>query len=200
MAVKPRQHLQERKTFSQEIINYLKTGVETLEIWSLSEKRHQEVLEYYRSEILPQWIKDHPCSRPWAWWRFDAPRWEDPYSDCYYHGTYAEPRQRLGGTGTPDFEVLGYVPDFRKGIPTGFVTKFEEKYYNGTAKDINGNPIGTKYKQGDFKGQAIDPDDPPIFESEAVYLERHGLLTPLEIKHLQRHPEIREPEKFEVFV
>lgn len=26
-----------------------------------------------RDELLPQWIKDHPGSRPWAWWKIDAP-------------------------------------------------------------------------------------------------------------------------------
>ena len=35
-------------------------------------------------------------------------------------------------------------------------------------------------------GLAIDPNDPPIFESEAAYLERHGLFLPGERKRLRK--------------
>ena len=152
------------------------------------------IWEEIRGKVMADWINEHPASRPWAWWRFDAPRWKDPFEDCYCHGTFAEPRQRLGGTGTPDFEALNYVPSFDKGVPTGFVSQWDEEYYNGRAKDIHGNPIGTKYKEGHFKGKAIDPDDPPRYESEAAYLQRLGLLTPAEEKYLQKHPELLEPE------
>jgi hypothetical protein len=134
-------------------------------------------------ELLNDWIKQNPCSRPWAWWEWDAPR--------------AEPRQRLGGTGTPDYEVLAYVPHFDHGIPTGWITKFDEAYYNGRALDIHGNPIGTEHKEGDFSGVAIDPTDPPTFESEAAYLQRHGLLTPAEARHLEKYPELLNPERIE---
>ncbi len=40
----------------------------------------------------------------------------------------------------------------------------------------------------------IDEDDPPMFESEAEYLRRHGFLTPAETKYLAGHPELLEPE------
>ncbi|MGE3107322.1 MAG: hypothetical protein AB7G11_13990 [Phycisphaerales bacterium] len=26
-----------------------------------------------RDELLPEFIREHPFSRPWGWWRFDAP-------------------------------------------------------------------------------------------------------------------------------
>jgi len=155
--------------------------------------------DVYGNEFLSEWIKDHPCTRPLQWWRFNAPRWDDPFIDCFYHGTFAEPRQRMGGTGTPNFEVLAYAPHFHKGIPTGWVTKFDEEYYNGRAKDIHGNIIPTKYKEGNFTGKAIDPSDPPAFESEAVYLERHGLLIPGEVQFMKEHPELRKPEIVEAF-
>jgi len=38
------------------------------------------------------------------------------------------------------------------------------------------------------------PLDPPTFESQAAYLERHGLLTAEERRHLKRHPELLEPQ------
>lgn len=27
-----------------------------------------------REEMLPEFIREHPFTRPWAWWRFDAPQ------------------------------------------------------------------------------------------------------------------------------
>ncbi|HAR38567.1 MAG TPA: hypothetical protein DCS09_08385, partial [Porphyromonadaceae bacterium] len=54
-------------------------------------------------------------------------------------------------------------------------------------------PIGNN-KEGDFAGLAIDPADPPKYESQAAYLRRHGLLTREERAHLGKHPELLEPE------
>jgi hypothetical protein len=158
----------------------------------------KELWESNRNEYLPLWIKQHPCVRPIPWWLYDAPRWNDPFEGCFFHGTLPEPRQRLGGIGTPSYEVLAYVPNFNKGIPTSWVSKFDEAYYNGRSKDVHGNPIGTEYKEGDFEGVAINESDPPRFESEASYLQRHGLLTPEEKKYLAKHQELMEPEKIEL--
>jgi hypothetical protein len=143
-----------------------------------------------REEVMAAWVKEHPGTRPYGWWKYDAPleqvkRWE---------GQECPQRERLGGTGTPRHEVLGWGPHFEKGIPTGWVTKFDEEYYNGRRKDIHGNPIGTQYQEGHFKGVAIDPDDPPVFESEAAYLQRLGLLTEWEKRYLDKHPELLKPE------
>lgn len=50
-----------------------------------------------RAELLAEWITDRPGSRPWAWWKWDAP----------------EPRRRrLGGTGRPWASSLSF------GLPT----------------------------------------------------------------------------------
>jgi hypothetical protein len=46
--------------------------------------------------------------------------------------------------------------------------------------DTHGRPIGTDYHEGDFLGVAIDPADPPVYESEAAYLARHALLSDAE--------------------
>jgi hypothetical protein len=45
---------------------------------------------------------------------------------------------------------------------------------------------------------SINEGDPPIFESEAAFLDRHGLLTPQEKKYLASHQELLEPEKVEI--
>lgn len=154
----------------------------------------KELWDQNQDEFLPAFIAKNPGRRPLAWWHWSAPRWNDPYEGIFFHGTLCEPRQRIGGIGTPSFEVLAYVPHFDKGIPTGWVSKFEEDYYTGRVKDIPGHKVERNNREGDFKGVAIDPNDPPVFESETAYLLRNGLLTPAEKKHLALHPELMEPE------
>lgn len=140
--------------------------------------RMKDAWDSWRDEIMPDWTCKHPCSRPAAWWDFDAPG----------------PRRRLGGTGDPASEHLAYGEAYSYGLPDTWITKFDEEYYNGRRLDIHGKLIPTPYKDGDFQGKAVDPEDPPTFESQAAYLERHGLLTAYEKKWLEGHKEALEPE------
>jgi len=203
MPRKPRMPRRAKQKITPALRTYLETGRYEKDaegagdafLIKVSSSKLKKEWESFKDEILLEYIHEHPCKRPWGWWLFESPRWwDDPFQGCYFHGLFPEPRQRIGGTGTPNYEVLAYVPHFDKGIPTGWISKFDEDYYNGRAKDINGNPIGTKYKEGHFKGKAIDPDNSPCFESEAAYLDRHGLLTDFEKRHLAKHPELLEPE------
>lgn len=194
MAKKPRGLRRSREQgTSAEMERYFFTGQEGFEVWGASKKRFQESLKYFEKVLLPAWIKKNPCSRPWAWWTYFAPRWQRKF-DAYFDGKLPEPRQRLGGVGDPDFEFLGYVPHFEYGLPVGWITNFDVEYYNGVRKNIHGTIIPAKYKPGDFKGQAIDPENPPTYESEAAYLGRLGLLSKAEEKYLKQHPELLEPE------
>jgi hypothetical protein len=133
-----------------------------LDAWVLKrdEARLRALWREYRTEILEDYIAEHPGRRPWAWWRFDAP----------------EMRRRLGGIGTPAHEVLAYAPEFDRGIPIHWVQPWQVEYYSGRAVGVHGQPIGTGFLGRDFAGVAIDPDDPPIYESEAAFLDRRGLL------------------------
>lgn len=74
-----------------------------------------------------------------------------------------EPRRRLGGTGTPCHECLAYVVHYAYGVPTSWIKR-------GVDTDL-GVP-------------AIDPANPPIYESEGAYLERLSLLLPGERRQL----------------
>jgi hypothetical protein len=120
--------------------------------------------------VIPEWIKRHPGSRPPYWWHFDAPR--EPkgrWPGCFFDGRSAE-RKRVGGTGFTQWDNGGaIVPHFERGVPSYWVT------------------------------ESIDSDDPPIFESEATYLKRHGLMTASELRRLRTkdfEPEILDLEKF----
>ena len=72
-----------------------------------------------------------------------------------------EPRRRLGGVGQPAHECSAHVEAYELGLPTVWVLQDDS-----------------------LAGVPIDPADPPRFESEAVYLERHGLLLPGELDRL----------------
>jgi len=63
---------------------------------------------------------------------------------------------------------------FIRGIPESWVDEF--------------------FKKEGFAGEVIDPENPPTFESETAYLDRHGFLSIEEKKYLAKHPEKMEPE------
>ena len=98
-----------------------------------------------REAILPAWIRDHPGTRPYAWWAYDAPRWDDGDP---WHARYAEPRRRIGEAHTSHHAVSKYPLSSSFGVP------------NQSA------------------------DSTSMFESEAEYLARHGLLTDFERRRL----------------
>jgi hypothetical protein len=114
-------------------------------------------------------VNIYPGTRPARWWRYDAP----------------EPRRRLGGIGTPASEVLSYKPTYSFGLPWIWIEQWQVMYYSGLAVDINGAQIGYLYPR-EFKGVAIDPNDPPRFESQASYLKRHGLFLAGEERRLRK--------------
>jgi hypothetical protein len=155
--------------------------------------------EGHQTELMVRWMVDRPGRRPRCWWDYSAPR--QPFGNWlgwWLDGKLPEPRLRLGGVGTPVHEVLAHVPSFEYGLPVLWVERWMTEYYNGRAKDVHGKPIGTNHKPGDFKGVQIDPDNPPVFESQAAYLERHGLLQPGEHRRLRKadfYPEAVLPEE-----
>ena len=73
------------------------------------------------------------------------------------------------------------MPSYHCGIPDSWVIRADVAYY-----------------QPDFGGVAIDPSNPPKYESQARYLQRLGLLLPGESKRLtpaDSEPELVEPEE-----
>ncbi len=158
-----------RAEIPAELISYFRdeTGFPTLAFF-LNDAEIKAAWYETKDGILKAWIVDAPGTRPSHWWKFEAP----------------EPRRRLGGVGTASSEVLANATSYKFGIPDSFVSQSEADYYNGRAKDIHGKPIGTEYQEGHFAGVAIDPANPPQYESQATYLQRFGLLLPEELERL----------------
>lgn len=205
MAIKPRKQLKERQDVEPWIVHLLLYGELLKESesdnkafvfqFSYDRKIQQKIWNDIKAGVLKQFIKKNPCKRPLSWWKFDAPKEK---VEGWDHERFDSPqRQRLGGIGTPSCEVTNSWSGFPYGIPSAFIDQWSVDYYNGRAKDIHGKSIGTNYKEGDFSGVAIDPNDPPLYESQAAYLERLGLLTPTEKAYLKKHQELMEPEAIE---
>ena len=131
-----------------------------------------EAWEAHKGTLLKEWIERQPGTRPSRWWWYEAPAEPVVNSKVFTSGQWSDAhRRRLGGTGTPNYEVLAYAPHFEYGIPEGWIDE----------SDMKAHAIF-------FKGKAvfsIDPNDPPTFESEATYLKRHNLLMKEEEKHLK---------------
>lgn len=76
--------------------------------------RRDELLKIWKShedEILSDWIKENPCSRPWIFWLFET----------------TENRQQIGGKGETEWEKYpAIVPYYTKGIPASW-TWIDEK-------------------------------------------------------------------------
>jgi hypothetical protein len=140
----------------------------------------------HREMIIDEHVSENPGTRPRLWWEFDAPRSPiGTYPGCYFDGTLPEPRKRLGGTGTPDFEVLNFVPRFSFGLPLSWIDPTGVDYYSGTMVNVLTGQLVNPNPPSTFKGIAINSDDPPLYESEASYLDRCGLFLPGERKRLK---------------
>lgn len=196
----PRKTIKSRKAMRpvlhESLRFYLETGVyatrdrfpdcparaETFLLAGSSSEKQVAVWQANKDIILTDWIKKYPCSRPWAFWDLDI----------------KEIRQRVGGVGDLWNEWKDYGPhECFLGIPSAWVSVFDEAYYNGKAKNIHGKIISSPFKEGDFKRTVVDPKDPPTFESQAKYLDRLDFLTPAEKIYLKNHPELMESEKIE---
>jgi hypothetical protein len=157
-----------KPTISDAVLRYLTTGEneeKDFDVFLLTCENDcselQGLWQIAKDGIMADWLKKSPCTRPWAWWEFDAPR-HDTGTGAYFE-PLPIPRQRLGGKGqTSSQKWPAVVPRYDRAIPSSWAD--------------------------------IDPEDPPTFESEAAYLQRHGLLSEAETHYLEKHPELMEPE------
>jgi hypothetical protein len=105
-------------------------------------------------QIVADWARRHPGTRPQRWWMYDAPRLAatdhkyDP--ECHFVPNLIHSRKQLGGSGVPAYAVMAVVPHWELGIPSWM--------------------------------EEVDESNPPVFESQLDYLKRHGLLLPGEEK------------------
>ena len=165
----------------------------TKSFWRLSAGvvSEQMLWDHNAADLVAEFVKQWPGCRPSCWWKYSAPRMQIADMPVDWHGKWfmeelRDPRKRLAGIGTPCFEVLAHVPTFHCGIPYPWVQPWEVLYYTGHAVDIHGKPISRQYLGQDFGGVAVDPSNPPQYESQASYLKRHGLFLSGEEQRLSK--------------
>ncbi len=133
--------------------------------------RTWELWREHRARILDEWVETKAGKRPYLWWEHDAPHQPAVMLGRPLNLEVAVSRTRLGGTGTPAFEVMCLRPMYRYGVPAIWL-------------DESMAAACKRRRGGRFKGNPVDFNDPPIYEAEATYLKSHGLLFPGEEAHL----------------
>jgi hypothetical protein len=128
-----------------------------------NEHRAADLWREHRAQIVEAWAAAHPGTRPGYWWDVES----------------TEPRRRLGGTGTPRHERLAYMEHYVLGVPAGWIMQHDIDIYR-------------QHLHTDLGVPALDPADPPVYESEAAYLDRLGLWLPGERRRVDK--EDFEPE------
>jgi hypothetical protein len=122
-----------------------------------------------RDAVLREWVREHPGTRPSHWWRYDSP----------------EPRRRVGGSGMTASEAIPGSPDTEfRGLPGRWFTA-SCAYFRARTNMPQPLPHAIPY----------DEKNPPLFESEGVYLERLELLQPGE-RVMDRDPEVCPVEPY----
>ncbi|MFA9477109.1 hypothetical protein ACERK3_02260 [Phycisphaerales bacterium AB-hyl4] len=58
--------------YGEHHVRILRTGCDWFGEFPCDTERRR-AWEVLRDDLLPEWIADHPGTRPWAWWRYDAP-------------------------------------------------------------------------------------------------------------------------------
>ncbi len=137
----------------------------------MTKEGREALWSHNRKDVIEWWIENRPCTRPQRWWEYDAPKQLVAGCDSSEHCAHQAFRTRIGGIGTPDHEALSVLPSHILGIPASW--------------DWHGAGLA----------DSIDPDNPPLYESQAAYLRRHSILTPGELNHLRRHPQLLEPDR-----
>jgi hypothetical protein len=130
------------------------------------DRQAQKTLWEASGEALTrEYVRVNPGRRPWGWWEYGAPRDLDLFSDTAWAGQYPILRQRVGGIGKAQYEVLAVVLHTEYGIPNDWMSAEEAAFFK-------------------MPEAAICPTDPPRFESQAAYLRRLNLLLPGERRRL----------------
>jgi hypothetical protein len=111
-----------------------------------------------QSTIMPAWIQRRPGTRPWAWWKFEAPERRRTVGGRIH--PFDDPRRKLAvaKSDRKNFWRVAYA--LHRGMPRMFLMPFDEDC------------------QRDFMHNILAGRDSEIFEPEWSYLQRHNLLLP----------------------
>ncbi|HUT44564.1 MAG TPA: hypothetical protein VMW95_09520 [Desulfobacterales bacterium] len=146
-------------------IDYLTTGNvperATLEVWEMCFQNYgADAWEKHRDWILRDFIRKNPGRRPWAWWRYDAPRWARKFG-AWFDGTLPEPRLRVGGAGTVAQEKFpAIIPRFNCGIPKDWheIDEHDPPTFEAEASYLKRHGLLSKTKEKRLKPGDFEPE------------------------------------------
>jgi hypothetical protein len=122
----------------------------------------REAWESMRSTLLPQWIRELPGTRPWAWWTYDAANYEDGR------------RRRIDGKPHP-FDNKERSLAVAKSDNGQFWRKAYALSWGLPATFIPPHDIDL---HEDFMRNKLNGRESEIFEPEWSFITRHNLLLP----------------------
>ncbi len=152
-----------------------------------------------RDELLPQWIAENPGTRPYAWWQFDAP----------------ERRQRIGTRRYlyPLAEIDHMTPEpHYEFIADDKPHPFDNPRRDEDIRGYDEHTDPTDHFRGPYRlsfgvpscsiSYDYDPDDletpddsAAVYERQAAYLDRLGLLT-VEERRIVSSPDFEPYEEY----
>ena len=110
--------------------------------------------------LLAEWIKAKPGTRPWAWWRWQSPERRPRVDGGTHPHENAERSKHVANIDSPSAWARAFALNF--GLPSMFIPAFDKDLYHEW------------WRCDDWYTET------KIFESQATYLLRHDLLTPAE--------------------
>ena len=123
-----------------------------------------------KADIMRDWIAKFPGTRPKYWWLFDAPRMPAAeiarrgWTGWYYVAWLCEPRERLGGTGTPAYELECVTPYFELGIPDDFrnVDRDNPPTFESQAAYLRRHGLFEPGEERRLKARDLEPEVIPL--------------------------------------
>jgi hypothetical protein len=125
-----------------------------------TEDELHETWEREKDELVREWAREHPGTRPFMWWKFDAPaprRRERVDGKCHPHD-HALRKLHVAKSDNPDYWRRAYRLHF--GLPGIFIFPFDDDLYHDWWNNL-------------FRGK-----ESQVFEPEWSFLVRHNLLLP----------------------
>ncbi len=68
-----RRRSRERFGLTQEHVDTLLDGLDLFDPFKGDDDAKRQAWESLRADLLEDWIREHPGTRPWAFWKFEAP-------------------------------------------------------------------------------------------------------------------------------
>lgn len=141
---------------------------------TLTDEELADLWAEFGERVTAEHIAEHPCTRPWGWWKFEMPEprrvvdgWQDP-EDGFAPWHFLPPGQR-----NDEAFQKAWPPKIAELLRLKAAGDDRRKFYYGRPNPVTGRSTAT-------------------YETQCDYLDRLFFLTDEERGMLAIHPELRE--------